>query len=513
MRRLKAGKGDGNQHLFSDHLINGGGVLHEFLALLFNCMMIHGYSPPALLSSVMIAIPKDRRASLCNSSNYRSIALSSSICKLLDIVILMKYQAELATSELQFGFKPKHSTVLCTAIFKEIVQHFTDRGTNVYSVFLDASKAFDRVHYGKLFQLLIDRNLSPLLIRMLLYIYVHQNAAFKWNGTRSESFTLRNGVKQGGVLSPVLFTVYFDHLLAALKSKGIGCHVKDCYAGVLCYADDVTIMCPSLLGLNKMLAICCDFGKEYNVTFNAKKTVAVCFGKTNVSGFPVLNREKLAWSDGTKYLGNKINSSLSDSDDCNYKMSQFIGSVNKLYANFGSMHSHTKYKLFNSYCCTFHGSQMWRLSCSDIVKIGTQWNKALRRLMHLPWRTHTWVLGPLFNSLHIRTQFEIRTAAFICKLFVHTNPLVQTILYLAHNDARTGIGSNIAHFRFRYGISTFNNLKVCKNKIASANTLTDEHFARVLAAQELIACKESSMYVEHFSPSDVNTMLEGLLCD
>ena len=69
-----------------------------------------------------------------------------------------------------------------------------------------------------------------------------------WNKHRSESFGCLNGVKQGGVLSPILFTVYIDELLLKLRSSGFGCYIYDTFVGALGYADDVTLMSPSIRG-------------------------------------------------------------------------------------------------------------------------------------------------------------------------------------------------------------------------------------------------------------------------
>jgi len=52
-----------------------------------------------------------------------------------------------------------------------------------------------------------------------------------------------NGVKQGGVLSPVLFCVYIDELLTSLHRAGIGCHIGYMFVGALAYADDLIFLC------------------------------------------------------------------------------------------------------------------------------------------------------------------------------------------------------------------------------------------------------------------------------
>ena len=101
----------------------------------------------------------------------------------------------------------------------------------------DASKAFDRINHGKLFRLLLQRGMPPLIVRVLINCYVNQSISVSWNNHRSESFDCLNGVKQGGVLSPILFTVYIDELLLKLRSSGFGCYIDDTFVGALGCAD------------------------------------------------------------------------------------------------------------------------------------------------------------------------------------------------------------------------------------------------------------------------------------
>ena len=73
---------------------------------------------------------------------------------------------------MQVGFKSNHSTVLCIAMYIETIKHNVNEGSNVYSCLVDASKAFDRVRWGRLFTILIERILSFLFIRIVLDIYL-----------------------------------------------------------------------------------------------------------------------------------------------------------------------------------------------------------------------------------------------------------------------------------------------------------------------------------------------------
>ena len=133
-----------------------------YLSLLFNCMLGHGYNAGELIRSSIISIPKDVTASICNNDNYRGISLFNSISKLYDYVILDICSEYLNISDLQFGYKKQHSTVMCSLVYHEVVTSYMRNKSNVYSCLLDASKAFDRIHYGKMFSILLHKKSSLL---------------------------------------------------------------------------------------------------------------------------------------------------------------------------------------------------------------------------------------------------------------------------------------------------------------------------------------------------------------
>ena len=119
-------------------------------------------------------IPKDKRKSKSDSENYRGIALSSFLGKILDWIILIENSDQLSTSDLQFGFESNSSTVQCTYTLLECVNYYSLMTPILTLFFLDASKAFDRVNYVKLFKCLLKRGVSPVTCRLLLKLYTKQ---------------------------------------------------------------------------------------------------------------------------------------------------------------------------------------------------------------------------------------------------------------------------------------------------------------------------------------------------
>ena len=312
------------------------------------------------------------KMSMVSSDNYRGISLVNLMCKLIDIIIIIeKCQVYL--------HKAEHSTNMCTAVFTETVSYFVDRGSNVYACLLDASKAFDRVHYGKLFSLLLNRKMPAFFIRLILDSYLRQTTCTKWKGCIYNNFSVKNGFKQGGVLSPLLFTVYFDELISRLKSSGLGCNIGDNYFGALGYVDDLTLLSPSVNALTKMITICEIFANEYSVMFNAKKTAGIQFGQQKELCEIKLNGQVINWRTSVKQLGNVVDNNLSDKSDCRSKRAAFIGSAHRCIGNYNYHRDCTKRKLWQAYCSSFYGSPLWLCKSNGFTECCTAWRKATRR--------------------------------------------------------------------------------------------------------------------------------------
>ena len=124
--------------------------------LFFTAILRHGYMPLSLRDSVLVPILKGNKDAT-DSYNYRPIALSSTFSKIVERLILSRYESVFATTSVQFGFKPDSSTSLCTTAIKNIVARYVHNGSPVLECFLDANKAFDLVDHDILFEALTKR--------------------------------------------------------------------------------------------------------------------------------------------------------------------------------------------------------------------------------------------------------------------------------------------------------------------------------------------------------------------
>ena len=124
------------------------------------------------------------------------------------------------------------------------------------------------------------------IVRLLLSWYRQQTMEEKWGTNYSSLFTVSNGVRQGGVLSPYLFAVYLDELSIQLGSVRVGCTVENMVVNHLKFADDICVFSPSISGLQCLLNICGDYAAEHEITFNCNKTIGVFFAQKSINNLP-----------------------------------------------------------------------------------------------------------------------------------------------------------------------------------------------------------------------------------
>jgi len=442
--RLKPHKADGVEDASSDILINGCNELFVHLSLLFNIMLRHGQCPRNMLLTTLVPIPKNRKKSLNDSSNYRAIALGSVVGKVMDNIILEKHQYVLKSNDLQYGFKAKHSSTHCTFVLNEVVDYYVNNGSSVYLVLLDASRAFDRVQYVKLFKLLIKRGLCSLTARFLAFLYTNQRLRVKWNGHYSDSFVTSNGVKQGGIISPILFCIYIDELLVQLRNAHVGCHIGNTFLGGLGYADDLCLLAPSRGAITVMLNICEQFGIEYDVLFNSQKSHLIIYNTNfNYQDIPPLklNGEKLESKEVANHLGHPIGNTDTNNSAIGNAVKDIVWRTNFVMSKFGFCHCNVRSFMFRTYCTSYYGSPLWRLNSSAINRFYVTWRKCIRKVWGVSPRTHCRLLQHLYGSEGIECELLSRFLSFYHSICTSDNYCTRLCSLLCQSS-RTAVANN-----------------------------------------------------------------------
>ena len=90
-----------------------------------------------------------------------------------------------------------------------------------------------------------------IVLRLLMNMYINQTIQVRWNNTLSNVCEISNRVKQGGCLLPTLFSLYINDLINILRQINIDCRYGPHYMGIYGYADDVSLLCPTVSGIKQ----------------------------------------------------------------------------------------------------------------------------------------------------------------------------------------------------------------------------------------------------------------------
>jgi len=170
-KSLKSNKNDVSEQFKSDSLIYAPDILFERLADLFKAFFTHADFPEEILACAFIPLLKGPLKDYTSSENYRAIAMSSLIFKVMELVIMSLFGDKHYSDNLQFGYKSKTSTTQCTWLALQTVSFFKQKHTSVNVAALDCSKAFDKCLFSKLFGKILDRGVPAIFVRGLLAAY------------------------------------------------------------------------------------------------------------------------------------------------------------------------------------------------------------------------------------------------------------------------------------------------------------------------------------------------------
>ena len=460
LKRLKHGKSDAVHNFQSDCLINGPPDLIPHLTRMIKMMFSHGQIPTEILVCSLLPLVKDNLGDLTSSANYRAIATSSQILKLLDVVILILEADKLHCDQLQFGFQPKASTTMCSWMISTVIDKYNQQGSPVYCCTMDLTKAFDMVRWPELFTELLEKKISPIFLRTLLFIYVNQRCVVQWNGSSSNSFKVHNGVRQGAVSSPLLFSIYIDKLFSLLRSSGFGCRLFNVFYGCFGYADDILLLSASRSGLQAMVDIANKFMRKKGLKFSTdviaskSKTKCILFSQKRIPYIePIkLDGNNLPWVTDIRHLGNVLESNNSMKKDVNSKRGQFIGKVNCLLQEFYFAEPSSIIRILNMYTVSFPGSCLWDLFSSDCDRLYRAWNVTMRQALNLPRNTHRYLIEAVSNCLHLKVMLCSRYCKFVNAIMTSPKYPVRLMGSLCLNDQRTIMGKNLSNIRKGCGV-------------------------------------------------------------
>ena len=281
--------------------------------------MLCGYYPLRWSESLVFMLHKKGERS--DPNNYRSISLLNIISKLFTSILQKRLYSwcvlNNVLSENQFGFRPNRSTIDCIFIHNTLIQyHLSKKRGKLYACYIDFSKAFDSVSWEilwrKLEKLGIGTESRFLKILKAIYKSVSCRIITPWGLT--SSINLCKGVRQGCILSPLLFTLFIDDIKTWLND--VNGHEFNFEGNIplthLLFADDLALFSQSVVGLQKMINCLSEYCKTFNMKINVDKTKIMVFrngGRPSKKEVWYLDGNKVEVVSKFKYLGLKFSNS------------------------------------------------------------------------------------------------------------------------------------------------------------------------------------------------------------
>lgn len=258
--------------------------------------------------------------------DYRGISLLSVVYKLLSAIVTSRVthfcEIENVLADEQGGFRAGRGCADQVFGLYSIVEGRRSENEATYLCFIDIKKAYDRVWRDGLWLRLAQSGIKGKMWRMIRALYASTKSTVFSGGLDSDVFDIDLGVRQGDILSPLVFSIFFNGLIDSLRAKGYGVEVRYRKICGLWYADDIVLFARSAPELRKMLACVDEYCFDWRCAANAKKSgVMIVMPPGQVcpdAGVFMLGGDTVPVVSKYKYLGVLFNDQWSWKDHVEY---------------------------------------------------------------------------------------------------------------------------------------------------------------------------------------------------
>ena len=279
LARAKDGKASGFDSIPVEVLRNNTAIncLHK----LFNKCFQSCLAPNIWARGVINPIPKDSSKDPRVPLHYRGITLASCIyklyCSILNSRLVIWAEQNGLVEDEQNGFRKGRSCQDHLTSITNIIDTRRQYNQSTFVAFVDFRKAYDHIDRLRLWARLRQLGMPQKFLSVLQSLYSNVECSVRINGVCTEWFPVKIGLKQGCILSPVLFNLYINGLVERLKRSGLGVSVDGLKVALLIYADDLAILAESEEDLKAMLNELHKWSEEFAMDVNVEKTKIVHF--------------------------------------------------------------------------------------------------------------------------------------------------------------------------------------------------------------------------------------------
>ena len=170
-------------------------------------------------------------------------------------------------------------------VVNEVIERAKKDVRKKYLALVDIEKVYDRVNRRMLCKFLERIGMSEKVAKTISSMYVNTKAKISMGNLETGWVNSKRGVRQGCVLSPLLFGLYVEELAVRVKRTGLSVKVGNDVLSVLMVADDVVVLSKNHNNLQEMLNAVTDYSRDFDVNFSKeKRQVLVVNGDDSDSG-------------------------------------------------------------------------------------------------------------------------------------------------------------------------------------------------------------------------------------
>ncbi|XP_045449679.1 uncharacterized protein LOC123658286 [Melitaea cinxia] len=410
VKQLKCGKSPGSDGTHAE-IIRLKCILPVLHNLLWKCWE-KGYIPQDMRDANIITLYKGKGdRGDCNC--YRGISLLSIVGKLFGRVVLGRIQklANRVYPESQCGFRAQRSAIDMVFTLRQLQEKSREQNIPLFVAFVDLNKAFDTVSRDGLYNGLESIGCPSKLLSLTKCFHKDMKGSVIFNGNTSGPFEMRRGVRQGCVLAPTLFGIFFSLLLReAFGNDQQGIHFytrtdgklynitkllkskrnrEDIFVDSLLFADDAAFVADSALELQTILDRFARACALFSMMINAKKTVVMVQGSTKIPKI-TLDGVPLAVVNKFAYLGSTVSNNLSLDAEIDIRIGKAATTFGQLNTRvWKNKHLTTRTKMIVYQACIMsilsYGAETWTTYAKQERRLNAFHMRCLRNILGISW--------------------------------------------------------------------------------------------------------------------------------
>jgi sorting nexin-29 len=283
IEKLKSHKSPGIDQIPAELIKTEGTKIRSAICKLIISIWNKEELPEEWKESIIVPIHKKEDNTDCN--NYRVISLWLTTYKILSNTLfsmLISY-AEEVTGDHQCGFRRNRSTTGHIFCIRQILENKWEYNETAYQLFIDFKKAYNSVRMEVLYNILIEFGVPKKLVSLIKLCLTETYNRFRVGKNLSDMFPIRNGLKQGDALSPLLFNFDLDYAIRRVQVNQGGLKLNGTHS-ILAYADDVNILGGSVRTVKENAGALVVATKEIGLEVNADKTKYMIMSRDQNAG-------------------------------------------------------------------------------------------------------------------------------------------------------------------------------------------------------------------------------------